>query len=1083
MDQTLLESLIVRTPYPISIKLVAAREAVARNQWEMVGRYLQEAAAALIRVIAAVSVADTVSRSSSSAHLLLNNLFHTFSIHDHISLPSQLLQRAIDDQDELFFPELCTFFLQNHGNHIGQERLKELLSTAQHMGQPGLTVAQSEALGESTLACAAAIINDLAFLWANPWLLLGRFEEEIYVRNAIGPEFHLVSNPLPADVIQHEGLVAIVPWEHPERWLSLSPFCVYRFNHLENHVEFFMTEGATRSRNKLRTVLYTNYTSSGRLSVELSDPVFGWVFKDLSYVLREAYRNRPDPEYKRVQDYYYTSQDTLIDALYSNYIPRQEVDDALNTFFKTHQSGLFVLEGIPGSGKSAWMARVAMEMATAYHFASKNSGRDSVVGMVQSLFQQIAEAFSFEIMVPEKPEVLYREFNNLLTEVSLRATTPVLIVIDAADELRFDSILESLNFLPEVLPDHVYVLLSTRPFGPQLPQIYSRSTVTLSPMSQTQVEFMIRAFSISSSPELIARSYEVSNGNPLILRWYLAAYSQNPEVSFKKVASLDLYYAQALTALQQDPEGDTIFAILATLAVAREPLSIGALMKLVGIKQRALWGLIKKTRGFLSAAGNKVLLCHKTLVDYLLNDENDSALSGDEIREAHACLIENREASEELAAYFLAHGSYHLYMSNKLEEIPILLESLDNAFGMACSMLLLDLLQEQPFLKPGGQIGYLLKLMATSATDASLTVLSRLISLLIDYSMFDSASYVKGLLTEDNLNFRWLGLLTDLRLARMTGQPKRVVALGAVLLTNDFLPQQVEYVAHHYYADGLREQGNHQEAIANYNKAAALVNRDDDPTTWLQITCALADMEYVYGYLEEGRSRLLDALAFADRQQLAMFRASIQRLLGQIDHVLDRFEPAIEYFKHSLELSLRLKRPYSIVEAYNSLAEAQRFIAPLAAIEHAHLARKKASEVNAMLELGKSYYIEADIHNCRNDYTQGEAAARQALEVLEQVGYGSGVAHTKTSLGYALLGQGKTEEALDLLIAALKYYQREQIYPSLRIQVYNLLMQAAAGLMRQNELAGLEQVAAIPNIRNFPNVQILLDRYGPAGSA
>ena len=50
-------------------------------------------------------------------------------------------------------------------------------------------------------------------------------------------------------------------------------------------------------------------------------------------------------------------------------------------------------------------------------------------------------------------------------------------------------------------------------------------------------------------------------------------------------------------------------------------------------------------------------------------------------------------------------------------------------------------------------------------------------------------------------------------------------------------------------------------------------------------------------------------------------------------------------------------------------------------------------------------------------------------EILSNVGYGAGIAHTHYVLATSLLGQNHPESALSLAVLTLKYYQREQIYP------------------------------------------------------
>jgi len=56
------------------------------------------------------------------------------------------------------------------------------------------------------------------------------------------------------------------------------------------------------------------------------------------------------------RDYYFRAQDAVIAHLRQGYVGRPEMSAALTAFVRAHPSGIFVIEGPAGSGKSAWMA-------------------------------------------------------------------------------------------------------------------------------------------------------------------------------------------------------------------------------------------------------------------------------------------------------------------------------------------------------------------------------------------------------------------------------------------------------------------------------------------------------------------------------------------------------------------------------------------------------------------------------------------------------------------------------------------------------------------------------------------------------
>ena len=68
------------------------------------------------------------------------------------------------------------------------------------------------------------------------------------------------------------------------------------------------------------------------------------------------------------------SFDVLIADKIRGFVGRQFVFDALNEFLHTHESGYFIIRGVPGIGKSALMAKLVNDRGYIHHFniASQN---------------------------------------------------------------------------------------------------------------------------------------------------------------------------------------------------------------------------------------------------------------------------------------------------------------------------------------------------------------------------------------------------------------------------------------------------------------------------------------------------------------------------------------------------------------------------------------------------------------------------------------------------------------------------------------------------------------------------------------
>ena len=702
--------------------------------------------------------------------------------------------------------------------------------------------------------------------------------------------------------------------------------------------------------------------------------------------------------------------------------------------------------------------------------------------MVQSLFQQLCEAFALAIPVPTRGESLAREFNNLLTEVSCRTTEPVIIVIDAIDELQ-GGVEGLLPYLPEVLPEHVYLVVSSPHFGGTFPSSADLATCQLCPRGMDQVKSMVLRLRMEPTAELLALAYEVSQGNPLVRRGFLSAYAQSPESEFLALPTIESYYKQTLGALQLGPGAESAYAVLALLAVAQEPLSSAALTQILAIPRRQLPITLTRLRGLLIPVGNRISLCHKSLVDYLLHPDNPGALEVDEVLHAHLRLIDCRERSPELAAYYGRYGIMHLFECGRSEDVVDELERVESPIVPVLARLLFDQTRAAGRSPDTGRHLQVIRLLIDRGSHCCVMVLVSYIEWLIDNSMFSAANSVRSRISASASRLGWLVSFIELKIARMVGEPRRVTILSRNLLSESRLPRYLRPIILHYLAEGYREEGHHQEAISNYRKALGGIESQGDPVTWLQVTCALGDMEYVYGMLPSARQRLEEALSIAKTARLVLMQSAIYRLIGQIEYVLDRFDKATECHQVSLDLALRAKRPYSIVEAYNSLAEAQHRSTPVEALRNLENARRRALDCKGRLELGKSYYVEADVLNWMGDHSVAEERARRALMVLTGVGYGSGIARARFSLSNALVLLARPAEALEYALLALRYYQRENIYPSLRARAFSLLMQAAEATGRACEFQRFEIVGKIPHIANFPNLEPLIGKLPDARSS
>jgi len=363
-------------------------------------------------------------------------------------------------------------------------------------------------------------------------------------------------------------------------------------------------------------------------------------------------------------------RDHLLDRLLGQALARPEVEEALARFLATFPSGLFVLQGATGLGKTTEMARLACRPAVvAHHFIVPQAGRDAPALVARSLFEQLTAAFAIDRPAPAGRAALAVAFGDVLGDISCGRTaeadltgqpiTPVLIVIDAIDDMRGPAD-RSLDFLPAVLPPHIYVVISTRPFAPINARVTPLLTYTLRPMTNEQIARALERAGVDSSPAAVSRAGRASQGNPLFLRWYLAAgmeRSDDGEPATEDMR-LDCYFAHALRALLSAPSGSLGYRLLSILTVARAPLSLAALSALIGARRRDLAMAVRLAGPLLTVNGERLALCHRSLAAYLLDASNPGGIDLVEACTAHAALASagkivavDRAVHDELRAY------------------------------------------------------------------------------------------------------------------------------------------------------------------------------------------------------------------------------------------------------------------------------------------------------------------------------------------------------------------------------------------------------------------------------------------------
>jgi hypothetical protein len=166
------------------------------------------------------------------------------------------------------------------------------------------------------------------------------------------------------------------------------------------------------------------------------------------------------------------------EKLTEHFCGRDEILKSIASYLsETSEKKTLSLIGASGSGKSSVMAKAA-ELAeeknekalTGYRFIGVSSSSSNIISLLQSVSGQIARSFNttLEALAGEGREKAIHDINGVtdIFKKSLALATaekPVVLFMDALDQLSDADNARALHWLPKVLPDHVKVVVSALP--------------------------------------------------------------------------------------------------------------------------------------------------------------------------------------------------------------------------------------------------------------------------------------------------------------------------------------------------------------------------------------------------------------------------------------------------------------------------------------------------------------------------------------------------------------------------------------------------------------------------------------------
>lgn len=154
-----------------------------------------------------------------------------------------------------------------------------------------------------------------------------------------------------------------------------------------------------------------------------------------------------------------TGFEALIKEKTRSFCGRKFVFEKFDDFTTNNSNGYFTVVGDAGMGKSAIAAKYVHDNHSPCYFNVIAEGRNRPEQFLTSIRQQLINSYDLQ-------DAKDADLSTLLVKTSKKLTKdkPLVIVVDALDEVEQEAGAENILYLPETLPERVYFLLTRRPY-------------------------------------------------------------------------------------------------------------------------------------------------------------------------------------------------------------------------------------------------------------------------------------------------------------------------------------------------------------------------------------------------------------------------------------------------------------------------------------------------------------------------------------------------------------------------------------------------------------------------------------------
>lgn len=320
------------------------------------------------------------------------------------------------------------------------------------------------------------------------------------------------------------------------------------------------------------------------------------------------------------------SFDALIADKIRNFVGRRFVFDTLDEFLNEQDSGYFVIRGVPGIGKSAFMAKLVNDRGYVHHFNIASQNIRSTRAFLENICAQIIACY--DLAHKEFPQNATNDSGFMVQCLSEAAakrkdkSQKIVVAIDSLDEADRLGLASAVNnlFLPHSLPEGVYIVLTTRPLDDVRLEVARKQVLDLKADSAGNLQDIteyIEAFlqhpamqarisTLGYKPDDFLTALRAkSQGN------FMYLYHVLPDIEAGRLipSSVDDlpdglldYYQRHWRQMRdgKEKEFDTLYEpIVCILGVAQEPVTVQQIATWTKLNQRQVKTSIQSWREFL----------------------------------------------------------------------------------------------------------------------------------------------------------------------------------------------------------------------------------------------------------------------------------------------------------------------------------------------------------------------------------------------------------------------------------------------------------------------------------------------------